>query len=61
MRHLISDTTRICAAGYAPRVSLADGIRRYIEWIGQQMDVRDYFASAEQLLRAKGIVHRVEG
>ncbi len=59
MRHLISDTTRIRAAGYAPEVSLATGIRRYIEWIGQQMDVRDYFAAAEQLLRAKGIVHRV--
>jgi dTDP-L-rhamnose 4-epimerase len=61
MRHLISDTTRIRAAGYAPQVGLADGIRRYIEWIGQQMDVRDYFAAAETLLRAKGIVHRVEG
>jgi dTDP-L-rhamnose 4-epimerase len=61
MRHLISDTTRIRAAGYAPQVELADGIRRYIEWIEQQMDVRDYFAQAEQLLRAKGIVHRVEG
>jgi dTDP-L-rhamnose 4-epimerase len=59
MRHLISDTTRIRAAGYAPQVSLAAGIRRYIEWIGGQMDVRDYFAAAETLLRAKGIVHRV--
>jgi len=59
MRHLISDTTRIRAAGYEPQVSLATGIRRYIEWIGQQMDVRDYFAAAETLLRTKGIVHRV--
>ncbi|MCA1555838.1 MAG: NAD-dependent epimerase/dehydratase family protein, partial [Acidobacteria bacterium] len=61
MRHLISDTTRIRAAGYAPQVSLAEGIRRYIEWIGQQADVRDYFAAAEKLLRAKGIVHQVKG
>jgi dTDP-L-rhamnose 4-epimerase len=60
MRHLISDTARIRAAGYAPQVKLADGIRRYIEWIEQQMDVRDYFAEAETLLRAKGIVHRVQ-
>ena len=60
MRHLISDTMLIRAAGYEPQVSLATGIRRYIEWIGQQMDVRDYFASAEKLLRAKGIVHQVE-
>jgi dTDP-L-rhamnose 4-epimerase len=60
MRHLISDTTRIRAAGYEPQVSLATGIRRYIDWIGQQMDVRDYFAAAETLLRAKGIVHQVK-
>ncbi len=59
MRHLISDTTRIRAAGYEPQVSLADGIRRYIEWIGGQANVRDYFAAAETLLRAKGVVHRV--
>ena len=61
MRHLVSDTTRIREAGYEPRVDLASGIHRYIEWISQQMDVRDYFATAERLLRAKGIVHRVEG
>jgi dTDP-L-rhamnose 4-epimerase len=59
MRHLVSDTARIRAAGYEPRVSLATGIGRYIEWIGRQMDVRDYFAAAETLLRAKGIVHHV--
>jgi len=59
MRHLISDTTRIRAAGYEAQVDLATGIRRYIEWIRGQMDVRDYFASAEKLLRAKGIVHQV--
>ncbi|CAN5277291.1 MAG: NAD-dependent epimerase/dehydratase family protein [Pyrinomonadaceae bacterium] len=60
MRHLISDTTRIReAAGYEPQTDLATGIARYINWIRGQMDVRDYFAVAEQMLRAKGIVHRV--
>src|SRR5918998_4155686 len=38
MRHLISDTTRIRAAGYEPQVSLATGIGRYIDWIKGQMD-----------------------
>ena len=36
MRHLISDTTRVRAAGYVPRVDLAEGIRRYIDWIRTQ-------------------------
>ena len=59
MRHLISDTTLARSAGYEPRVPLAEGIQRYIGWIKGQMDVRDYFAAAEQGLRAKGIVHSV--
>ena len=59
MRHLISDTTLARSAGYEPRVALAEGIGRYIDWIKGQMDVRDYFAAAEQSLRAKGIVHSV--
>ncbi|MEY2479090.1 MAG: dTDP-L-rhamnose 4-epimerase [Verrucomicrobiota bacterium] len=59
MRHLTSDTTRIRAAGYKPNVDLAEGISRYLDWIRAQSDVRDYFSEAENILRSKGIVHRV--
>jgi dTDP-L-rhamnose 4-epimerase len=60
MRHLTSDTARIGAAGYKPQVDLPEGIGRYLDWIRGQADVRDYFSEAENVLRAKGIVHRVE-
>jgi dTDP-L-rhamnose 4-epimerase len=60
MRHLTSGTERIRAAGYAPQVDLATGIARYLEWIRQQADVRDYFSEAADVLRSKGIVHRVK-
>ena len=60
IRHLTSDTTRIRAAGYTPQVDLATGIRRYLDWIRQQSDVRDYFSEAANILRSKGIVHRVQ-
>jgi dTDP-L-rhamnose 4-epimerase len=60
MRHLISDTTLARRAGYAPRVTLAEGIARYIAWIRARADVRDYFAAIEETLRAKGIVQRVK-
>ena len=59
MRHLTSDTTRIRAAGYAPKVDLAAGIGRYLDWIRSQTDVRDYFSEAETILKSKGIVHQV--
>lgn len=60
MRHLTSDTTKIRAAGYTPQVELVDGIHRYIDWIRSQSGIHDYFSEAEQILRSKGIVHRVE-
>jgi dTDP-L-rhamnose 4-epimerase len=60
MRHLTSGTERVRAAGYAPQVDLATGIRRYLDWIRQQSDVRDYFSEAANILRSKGIVHRVK-
>jgi dTDP-L-rhamnose 4-epimerase len=60
IRHLISDTTVIRNAGYIPAVSLEEGIERYLEWIRQQGSVKDYFASAELILRKKGILQKVE-
>jgi len=60
MRHLTSGTERIRAAGYTPQVDLATGIGRYLDWIRQQADVRDYFSEAASILRSKGIVHRVK-
>ncbi|HYE63978.1 MAG TPA: NAD-dependent epimerase/dehydratase family protein [Pyrinomonadaceae bacterium] len=59
IRHLTSGITRIGSVGFRPQTDLATGISRYINWIRSQADVRDYFASAEPVLRAKGIVHRV--
>lgn len=59
MRHLTSGTDRIRAVGYEPQVDLGEGIQRYLDWIGSQSDVRDYFSEAAETLRNKGIVHRV--
>jgi dTDP-L-rhamnose 4-epimerase len=58
MRHLTSDISRAREAVFEPDVELADGIARYLEWIRDQGDVRDYFAAAERVLREKSIVHR---
>jgi dTDP-L-rhamnose 4-epimerase len=59
MRHLTSGTELIRAAGYQPQVDLATGIARYLDWIRAQADVKDYFSAAADILRSKGIVHRV--
>jgi dTDP-L-rhamnose 4-epimerase len=59
IRYLTSDISRARTAGYEPQVDLAEGIRRYVGWISEQGNVRDYFAAAEVMLRSKRIVHRV--
>ncbi len=59
MRHLTSDTTLARSAGYKPTVDLNEGIARYIDWIRTQSDIRDYFSEASEILKNKGIVHRV--
>jgi dTDP-L-rhamnose 4-epimerase len=59
IRSLISDISRIRTIGYEPRVSLEEGIARYIAWIKTQGAVEDYFAKAEIGLREKGIVQNI--
>src|SRR5262249_24057870 len=60
IRHLTSDTTVARSAGYKPTVDVGEGILRYIDWIRKQSDIRDYFSEASDILKSKGIVHRVE-
>jgi dTDP-L-rhamnose 4-epimerase len=59
MRYLTSDTTLARSADYKPTVELAEGIARYIDWIRTQSDIRDYFTEASEILKNKGIVHRL--
>ena len=59
MRHLTSDTTLARSVGYKATVDLSEGIGRYIDWIRTQSDIRDYFSEATEILKNKGIVHRV--
>jgi dTDP-L-rhamnose 4-epimerase len=61
IRSLISDISRIRTIGYEPQTTIEQGIARYVEWIGTQGSVEDYFAKAEAGLRAKGIVQSVNG
>ena len=61
IRYLTSDISRIQSVGYEPRVSIEEGIGRYLAWIKTQGEVKDYFSDIEAGLRAKGIVQSVNG
>jgi dTDP-L-rhamnose 4-epimerase len=56
MRALVSDTSRLRELGFAPQVSLEDGIERYLAWIAEQTDVKDYFSEAERRLKERQVV-----
>jgi dTDP-L-rhamnose 4-epimerase len=58
MRALISDISAIGGLGFAPRVDLTTGIDRYLDWIGSQGTIKDYFAAAERTLRRRNVVKR---
>ncbi len=58
MRALISDASRIGALGFAPRVSLAEGIDRYLDWVRAQGPIAEYFGQAERALRRRRVVKR---
>jgi len=60
MRALISDTSRLAALGFAPRVALEAGIDRYLAWVREQGSIAEYFAAADRRLRRRQIVKRAK-
>jgi dTDP-L-rhamnose 4-epimerase len=61
MRALISDISAIGELGYRPRVDLSTGIDRYLDWIGTQGSIKEYFGAAARRLRRRQIVKRAVG
>ncbi len=57
-RHVVADPSRLRAHGWTPRVSLAEGLARYAEWIAGQGDVADAFGAALAGLRHARVVRR---
>lgn len=61
MRALFTNPEALASIGFRTRISLREGIGRYVEWIGSRGDIREYFSSAEERLRASGLVQNVKG
>jgi dTDP-L-rhamnose 4-epimerase len=60
VRHLFSDSSKLEATGWATSVTVAQGVARYVDWIGTQGDVREYFSEAEKVMKEMKAVQRVE-
>lgn len=55
-RHLVTDASRLRALGWAPKVFLEEGLRRYADWIRSYTSIEEYFSEAEQLLKSTRVV-----
>jgi dTDP-L-rhamnose 4-epimerase len=58
-RHLVLDTAKIRALGWAPSVPLAEGVRRYAEWILSMPRPTEYFSRAEAILKQMRVVRHI--
>ena len=61
MRALISDTDAIAELGFRAQVGLEVGIDRYLGWISEQGEIKEYFAAADRKLRRRQVVKLVAG
>jgi dTDP-L-rhamnose 4-epimerase len=59
-RHLIADNAKIRALGWKPTVPVAEGVRRYAEWILTKERPAEYFSKAEETLKQMRIVRKVD-
>jgi dTDP-L-rhamnose 4-epimerase len=55
-RHLSTDAARLRSLGWAPRIPLAEGLRRYAAWIQGFASVEEYFSEAERILKETRVI-----
>jgi nucleoside-diphosphate-sugar epimerase len=55
-RHMVADISKLQQIGYQPRVSLAEGLKRYSTWILEGPRAEDSFSAALQSLETMRIV-----
>jgi len=61
VRHITADISRIAGLGYRPKLSLRQGVERYVAWLSSQPEVPDGFADAEREVAASGLLGEVHG
>jgi len=59
VRHFRPDVSRLAALGWRATTPLGETLRRYVEWLGEQGDIVDYFTDAEASMRRRGVVRSV--
>jgi dTDP-L-rhamnose 4-epimerase len=59
-RHTISDISRLEALGWQPTIPVEQNVHEYVEWLRQQQTSNEFLRQAERMMRAQGVVQRVQ-
>lgn len=60
VRHLCLDNSKLKKIGWKPQVQFTQGIKKYIDWINTQGDIKEYFTKAQEVMRKTGIVVKIK-
>ena len=55
-RHIISEISELRTLGWEPTNRLEQIAIRYVEWLREQPEVRDYYSQAEQVMKQAGAI-----
>lgn len=55
-RHTFSDISALKALGWKPTLGHEEVVRRYVEWVLEQADARDYYEESERVMRGLDIL-----
>jgi dTDP-L-rhamnose 4-epimerase len=56
VRHLVQETGKLRALGWAPQTSMADGLGEAVEWLSGLGELENYFSQVLPRLRKQGVV-----
>ena len=59
-RHTISDISRLRALGWEPTIQVEQNVAEYVAWMKEQTGTKEYLEEAERVMRAQGVISRVE-
>jgi dTDP-L-rhamnose 4-epimerase len=57
-RHIVADTQKLQKLGFIPKHTLREGLKKYIDWINTQENIKDYFSKMHQEMKMKNMIRR---
>jgi len=57
-RHTVSSWEAIGSLGWRPERAMEDFLAEYVEWVGQQPNLEDFYARSQDAMRSAGVIRK---